>query len=69
MKDTGIFKAMKLCKDYEKMSEQKKQEIRRERLENIVNYARQSSPYYKKLYEKVPEDFSLSDLPPTDKKL
>lgn len=68
MKDTGIFKAMKLCKDYEKMSEQKKQEIRRERLENIVNYARQSSSYYKKLYEKVPEDFSLSDLPPTDKK-
>lgn len=68
MRNIGIFKAMKLCKDYEKMSEDKKQEIRKQRLEEIVNHARENSPYFKKLYEEVPENFELTNLPPTDKK-
>lgn len=68
MKKTGILKAMKLCADYEKMSEEKRQEIQKQRLEEIVNYARNHSPYYQKLYEDVPESFELKDLPPTDKK-
>ena len=63
MKNTGIFKAMKLCIDYEKMSEDKKQEIRNQRLREIVNYAKENSPYFKKLYGEVPENFELTDLP------
>lgn len=68
MKNTGIFKAMKLCMDYEKMSEDKKQEIRRKRLEDIVKHAKKNSLYYKNLYKDVSENFKLEDLPPTDKK-
>lgn len=68
MKSTGIFKAMKLCMDYDKMSQEKKQEVRRQRLKEIVNHAREHSPYYSKLYENIPEKFGLTDLPPTDKK-
>ncbi len=68
MKKTGILKAMKLCKDSEKMSAEKKQKLREERLNEIVKHARENSPYYKKLYQDVPEDFKLSDLPPVDKR-
>ena len=68
MKKIGIFKAMKLCKDYEKMSTEKQQEIQKKRLEEIVEYARKNSPYYRKLYQNVPQSFSLTDLPQTDKK-
>lgn len=68
MKKIGIFKVMKLCKDYEKMNAEEKQEIRRQRLQEIVEHARKNSPYYKKLYRDVPESFELTDLPPTDKK-
>lgn len=68
MKKIGIFKAMKLCKDYEKMSAEEKQAIRRKRLEEIVVYAKENSPYYKKLYQGVSDNFALSDLPPTNKR-
>ena len=39
MKRIGIFKAMKLCRDYEKLSAEERQEIREKRLEAIVEYA------------------------------
>ncbi|MDD6038207.1 MAG: phenylacetate--CoA ligase family protein [bacterium] len=68
MKNIGLLKAMKLCKDYEKMSEEQKQEIRKKRLEDIVKHAREHSPYYKTLYQNVPQDYKLTDLPPTNKK-
>lgn len=68
MKKTGIFKAMKLCMDYQKMDAPEKQRIRNRRLQEIVAHAKENSPYYKALYQDVPEDFVLSDLPPTDKK-
>ena len=68
MKKTGIFKAMKLCMDYKKLSEKKQEELRKKRLEDIVAHARKNSPYYRKLYENIPDCFSLSDLPKTDKK-
>ena len=68
MKKIGLLKAMKLCMDYEKMSTEKKQEIRKKRLEEIVMHAKENSPYYRKLYQDVPANFKLTDLPPTDKK-
>ena len=68
MKKIGIFRAMKLCKDYEKMSPMKQQELQKKRLEEIVEYARKNSPYYKELYQNVPKSFGLTDLPKTDKK-
>ena len=59
---------MKLCRDYEKLSDAERTKLRQKRLREIVEYARQNSPYYQKLYADVPADFSLRDLPPTDKK-
>ena len=68
MKKTGIIKAMKLCRDYEKMDEAEREKLRSQRLHELVEHARKNSPYYKKLYAGVPENFSLNDLPSTDKK-
>ncbi|MDO4194180.1 MAG: hypothetical protein Q4D24_12815 [Erysipelotrichaceae bacterium] len=68
MNRTGIFKAMKLCRDYGKMNTQQRQDIQTKRLQEIVRYARENSPYYQKLYQDVPEPFQLSDLPATNKR-
>ncbi len=68
MKKTGIFKAMKLCMDYKKMDCEQREKLRADRLTAVVNHARQNSPYLKELYKDIPQDFSLSDLPVTDKK-
>lgn len=69
MKKTGIIKAMMLCKAYERMSEKDRNAVRLQRLNGIVEHARSNSPFYRKLYENVPESFSLRDLPPTDKRV
>lgn len=68
MNRTGIFKAMKLCRDYGKMNAQQRQSIQTQRLQEVVRYARENSPYYQKLYQDVPESFQLSDLPATNKR-
>ena len=68
MKRTGIFKAMKLCRDYDKMNPEQRQKLRTQRLQEIVRHARENSSYYRELYRDIPETFSLSDLPPTNKK-
>ena len=68
MNRTGIFKAMKLCRDYAKMDASQRQALQTQRLQEIVRYARENSPYYQKLYRDVPESFQLSDLPATDKR-
>ena len=68
MKKIGMFKAMKLCKEYEKMSIEEKKETQRQRLKEMVEWARENSPYYSKLYKDVPEDFQLSDLPTVNKR-
>ena len=42
-------------------------ELQEKRLRELVQYARANSPYYKRLYAGVGEDFRLEDLPPTSK--
>lgn len=68
MKRIGILKAMRLCKAYESMPEEKRSELRNKRLHELVEYARANSPYYRELYKDLPDQFELSDLPPVDKK-
>ena len=68
MKKTGVLKAMKLCRDYEKMSPERQKEIREERLRSLVQHARTCSPFYRNLYRNVPKDFRLEDLPPVNKR-
>ncbi len=68
MKKTGILKAMKLCLDYQKMTDGEREQLRMARLRELVAYARENSPYYQKLYQDIPDDFQLSDLPPVNKR-
>ena len=43
-------------------------QLQKQRLEKIVAYARQHSPFYRDLYQNLPEDgFDLADLPPVTK--
>ena len=67
MKKTGLIKALLLSAKYEKMDEADREEIRKERLLNIVEFAKENSPYFKNLYQDIGCDFKLSDLPPTNK--
>ena len=69
MKPIGLMKAMQLCTQYKKLSPQRRAAIQAQRLRELVAYAREHSPYYARLYADVPEDFSLSDLPATNKRV
>ncbi|MDD3428799.1 MAG: AMP-binding protein [Oscillospiraceae bacterium] len=64
----GMFKAIKLCKSYKKLTFLQKEKLRTARLQQLVGYAKQNSPYYQKLYQNIGENFVLSDLPPVTKK-
>ncbi|MDD3919884.1 MAG: hypothetical protein PHO41_01715 [Eubacteriales bacterium] len=46
----GLLQAMRLCSQYEKMSPAQKQALQQERLQRIVAYAKENSPYYAGLY-------------------
>ena len=68
MKRTGILKAMRLCREYAEMSDEKREKLRNDRFREIVSFAKSKSPFYSRLYRNVPDDFRLEDLPATDKK-
>jgi len=67
-KDTiSMFKAMRLCSQYQKMNEEERTTLRDKRLRKMVEWARKSSPYYARIYKDLGEDFQLCDLPPVNK--
>lgn len=68
MKKIGIFKAMKLCKDYRKMGMEEQKVLRQKRFREMVDWARKNSPYYAGLYKDLPEEFELTDLPIVNKR-
>ena len=67
MKPIRLMKAIWLCYRDKKMSDSEKTRIRAERLNRLVTYAKQNSPYYRAHYQNIGENFKLSDLPPTNK--
>lgn len=67
MKKISLMKAIWLCYRDKKMSDSEKTRIRAERLNRLVAYAKQNSPYYREHYHNIGENFNLSDLPPTNK--
>lgn len=67
MKHIGMIKAIKLTSAYGKLSANQREATRQEKLKSLVNHAKTQSPYFKKLYENVEDDFKLSDLPATNK--
>lgn len=68
MKRIGMFRGMKLCADYKKMDAAQREAFRAGRLHEMVAWARANSPYYAKLYERLPEQITLHDLPPVTKR-
>lgn len=67
MKPISLMKAIWLCYRDKKISDSEKTEIRAERLNRLVAYAKQNSPYYREHYQNIGENFNLSDLPATNK--
>ena len=64
----GLLQGMRLCAQYTKMSEAKRVCLQQARLHRIVEYARKNSPFYARLYQNLPENWTLSDLPPVNKR-
>ncbi|HKM35506.1 MAG TPA: phenylacetate--CoA ligase family protein [Lachnospiraceae bacterium] len=67
MNKIGLFRVMKLCKDYVKMGEEERKGVQEKRLRELVQFARENSPYYARLYQGLPDNFTLTDLPPVNK--
>lgn len=67
MEQIGTLQAIHLCSRYQKMSQRERAALQKERLKRLVCCAKKESPFFSRLYVDVPENFSLDDLPPTDK--
>ncbi len=67
MKKISLVKGLMLCSQYEKMNEVDQAKVKDLRVRELVRCAKANSPYYKKLYKNIGDDFTLSDLPPVNK--
>lgn len=67
MKQISMMKGIKLCREYQKLNEKEREEVRDTRLREMVLWAKENSPVYRELYHHIDKDFKLSDLPPTNK--
>lgn len=63
----GMFRAISLCTKYTKMSQEERTTLQSTRLRQMVEWARENSPYYARLYKDIGADFQLSDMPPVNK--
>ncbi len=50
-----------------RLSREKIEKIQKKRLKKLVKTAKEKSPFYKKLYANIGEDFTLKNLPPVSK--
>ena len=67
MKTIELEEARRLVAEGGLLPDAERYELQQQRLRELVAYAREHSPYFAKLYAGVPEDFKLTDLPPTEK--
>lgn len=67
MKQISMEEALRLCQAGENLDPDVKKEVVQERLRELVNYARAHSKYFSKAYAHLPDNFTLTDLPPTEK--
>ena len=68
MKQLGLMQALMLTRKADKMTEKQRKILQQARLRELVTYVRSNSPYFGELYGDIPDDFSLTDLPPTNKR-
>ena len=64
----GLLRGMRLCAQYRKMDETQRVALQEKRLREMVGYARANSPLYAELYKNLPENWTLGDLPPVNKR-
>lgn len=69
MKTIEYKDAVKIITEDEKISREERLSLQNRRLYELVEYVRKKSPYFKELYKNLPENYTLSDLPPTNKKV
>lgn len=67
MKTIDVKEAARLVKEGAMLTHKERMRIREERLHAIVDYAREHSPYLSEKYKKLPEEYTLFDIPITEK--
>lgn len=67
MKTIELSEARRLVDEGSALPATQRKKLQQERLRELVNYAREHSPYFARHYADVPEDFCLTDLPITEK--
>lgn len=67
MKTIEFSEAARLVEEGNSLSTDERLRIQDERLKNLVNYVREHSPLFQKLYRDLPKEFKLGDLPMTTK--
>lgn len=69
MKRIGMLNAMRQCSAYRNMSEAERAALRQRRLQDIITFAKENSPYYQRLYRDIdPQTCELNDLPAVSKR-
>ena len=63
----GLFDKMLKTYRGDHWSREKIEAVQKKRLNALVQFAREKSPFYQKLYTDIGDDFSLSDIPPVSK--
>ena len=67
MKTIELEEAARLVKEATSLTAEERAALRAERLKALVGYAKEHSPYLSALYKDLGEDFTLEDLPVTQK--
>lgn len=67
MKTIDVKEAARLVQEGFEMTHGERMALQKKRLKTLVAYAREHSPFFKELYQEIPEDFSLEDLPAVKK--
>ena len=68
MKQIGLGKAMLLTAQAGIMSREARENLQQKKLRELINYAKQNSPYFARLYRDIPSFTPLQQIPPTTKK-
>lgn len=69
MNKTGLIKALSLTKKADRMSPDQRNTLQKQRLDELIAYAKKNSPYFSELYKNIAENTPLSELPVTNKKM
>ena len=67
MKNITYQDSLKLLEEGITLSREERLHLQKQRLSNLVEYARKNSPLFRELYKDLKDDFDIKDLPPTTK--